>query len=408
MMPSVQAADHGDAPLVAGDQSADLADLYFFLDPADNTQVVMIATFRGFIVAGEAVNFGIFDPTVRYRFEIETTNDAKPDKFINVTFDPRVADPGPTGKEILQVPKAQTATITFENFKDAQGKKIKGKFTAPVTNPSLASTAPAQVVTDLTGVTGVKFFAGETDDPFFFDIPAFGRFIGSVRNGAPDPSQFSRARDSFAGYNVTAIALRLPVSLVLGGETAPALGLGLSASAQRKVVQKLSSKGKPNNGSGAFKNVDREGVPAVNVALVPFNRKDEYNQATTKDDAKGKFAGDIVATLQALGTTGTATDPATNLGLLAKTAVLNGDILRLNPTTANSGNGGGDNAGAGFPNGRRLKDDVIDTLLSVITNGGVAGDNVGANDVTFGNAFPFLAPSQQPFAAGTTDDGTRN
>ena len=92
---AVRAADHGDAPAVAGDQAADLADLYFFLDPNNNNKVVLIATVRGFIVPGEAVNFAIFDPNVRFRFEFENTGGVMPNFFIDVSFDRRAANPGP-------------------------------------------------------------------------------------------------------------------------------------------------------------------------------------------------------------------------------------------------------------------------------------------------------------------------
>jgi Domain of unknown function (DUF4331) len=385
-----RAADHGDAPNVAGDQAADLADLYFFLDPNDNSKAVMIATVRGFIVPGEAVNFAIFDPNLNFRFEIENTGDAKPDLFIDVEFDKRSANPGPAGKEILEVPKAQTATVRLP----------KGRqFTAPVLNPSLSSSAPSQAsaTTLNAGGTGVDFFAGEVDDPFFFDIPAFSRFIASVRNGSPDPTVFNRARDTFAGYNILAIGLRLPVSMIK--EAGNVIGLDVLSQRAKQEIKKdgeIKSKGK-------FRTIDRLGNPAVNVALIPFNRKDEYNAASTEDDAHGKFAGDIVATLQALGT-----NPS-NIGILAGVAVTHGDFLHLDVTKANSGSGGGDNPGSGFPNGRRLKDDVIDILLNIITNGALTtGDNVNANDVPLGNTFPFLAPSQQPRVPGVIDDNTRN
>ena len=86
-----------------------------------------------------------------------------------------------------------------------------------------------------------------------------------------------------------------------------------------------------------------------------------------------------------------------------------GDLLHLDTTIANTGTGGGTNAAAAFPNGRRLQDDVIDTLLNIITNGAITtGDNVNANDLAFADTFPFLAKSQQPFAPGTLDDNTRN
>ena len=117
------------------------------------------------------------------------------------------------------------------------------------------------------------------------------------------------------------------------------------------------------------------------MVLIPFGRKDEYNSASPQEDAAGRFAGDIVATLQSLGT-----DNA-HIGILAGVAVAKGDYLHLNLTTANTGTGGGDNSGAGFPNGRRLKDDVVDTLLFLVTNEGLTtGDNVNANDVPFTNA----------------------
>jgi hypothetical protein len=150
-----------------------------------------------------------------------------------------------------------------------------------------------------------------------------------------------------------------------------------------------------------LRQVDRTAVPAVNVALIPFARKDEYNSATQQDDANGRFAADIIATLKALGT------DDTNIGILAEVAVVHGDFLRLNLTTANTGIGGGNNAGAGFPNGRRLGDDVVDTLLFFILNQKPLPDNVNANDVPLKNVFPFFADAQQPRDSGI-DDNTRN
>ena len=385
---AVRAADHGDAPNVAGDQACDLADVYFFLDPNNNNKVVMIGTLRGFIVPGEAVNFAIFDRNVRHRFEIENTGDARPDAFIDITFDKRAADPGPPPRQILQVPRPQTATVRLPNGTT---------FTAPVFNPSLGSSPPPQIVTYNAGGTGVDFFAGEVDDPFFFDIPAFGRFIASIRNGNPDPSLLMRGRDTFAGYNILSIALRFPVFMLRGRSDI----IGVDFLAQR-ATQEIQDDGRITR-SGPFRTLDRMGNPAVNVALVPFNRKDEYNAANTQDDAAGQFATGIVATLQALGT-----NPS-NINTLAEIAVLHGDFLRLDVSIPNSGPGGGHNLAASFPNGRRLRDDVIDILLNVISNGAiVTGDNVNANDVPLGNTFPFLAPPHQPRATGVIDDKTRN
>ena len=110
-----------------------------------------------------------------------------------------------------------------------------------------------------------------------------------------------------------------------------------------------------------------------------------------------------MATLTALGTN------QANINFLASLAVSNGDLLRLNLNTANIGNGGGTNAEAAFPNGRRLGDDTVDTLLTVITNGGITtGDNVNGNELPLLNEFPFLALPHQPRNPGVLDDQTRN
>src|SRR5436190_17122679 len=80
---ATRAADHGDAPNVDSDGGADIADIFLFLDPNDNNNVIIIGTVHGFIVPGEAANFGAFDENVLYRFSLETTGDPKPDSFID-------------------------------------------------------------------------------------------------------------------------------------------------------------------------------------------------------------------------------------------------------------------------------------------------------------------------------------
>ena len=381
--PRIVASDHADAPINASDQAIDQGDTYAFLDPNDNSKVVLALTVHGFIVPAEAVNFAFFDPGVRYVFEIETTGDARPDQFIFVTFSPRTGTTTP-----------QTATVTLP-FGEI--------LTAPTTLPVLAGTPNAPVVTT-DSATGVSFFAGETDDPFFFDIPGFSRFRASILAGAPDATTLQRGRDSFAGYNILSIVLRIPVSyfrLQFTGGNPGANVIGVDSLAQRRRRLFLAREG-GISGEGGFQTLDRSGNPALNALVIPFARKDEYNASTTVDDSNGKFAGDIVATLQALGTN------ATNIGILASVYVTKGDFLRLNTSIANSGPGGGNSAGVGFPNGRRPADDVVDTFLFLVSNGGITtGDNVNTNDVPFRDTFPFLAAPQQPRASGT-DDNTRN
>jgi hypothetical protein len=374
------AADHGDGPNVAGDQNADLGDTYVFLDPNDNTKLILATTFRGFIVPGEAVNFVIFDPTTTYRLEVEQTGDTKADMTIDVNFSGK----GATAAE------PQTATVTLSG-------RPKRTFTAPTTVATLAA-APLEPTITTDPATGIAFFAGEVDDPFFFDIPGFARFTASVRAGAADPTLLQRGRDTFSGYNILTFAMSIPLDLVRG--EAGNNNIGINTVALRKT-QRLSKTG-VLIGGGRGKQYDRAATPGVNAVLIPFGRKNEHNVSTPKDDAAGRFAADIVATLTALGTN------EANIGVLASVAVTNGDIQRIDLSIPNTGTGGGSNPEAAFPNGRRLQDDVIDTILTIVANGTDLGDSVDTNDLTFRDTFQFFAPPHQPRAAGTADDNTRN
>lgn len=402
----IDAADHGDAPYVSGDQSVDGADTYAFLDPNDNTRVVLAMTVRGFIAPGENHNFGQFDPNVRHRFEIETTGDARPDRFIDVTFAKRTGSFNP-----------QVATVRLFTGQT---------FTANSTPPSLciagsANCPPAPTITDL-GATGVRFFAGMRDDTFNFDIPAFSAATTALRacvaagSGAPPNcvsdalANFNRGRDTFAGYNVMNIALSIPKSLF--GTPANNV-IGVQAVHQRRTPTIYPSSpdavraGNASVGTGRWQTLDRVGNPGINAVVMPFVRKEEYNASTPQDDANGRFAGDIVASLQALGTN------AENIGILAGVVVAKGDLLRLNLNTPNSTLGAGETLAtpgyAGFPNGRRPGDDTVDVILFFVANQQPLTDNANTNEVPIPNTFPFFPPPHQPRPAGAgSEDLTRN
>ncbi|MBS1813213.1 MAG: DUF4331 family protein [Acidobacteria bacterium] len=374
--PKIGAADHGDAPASSNDRSCDIADVYLFLDPNDNSKVIVGMTVQGFIVPAEAANFGIFDPNVGYLFDLETTGDAVPDQQIEVTF----------SEKATSATTPQTAYV---------GSSFFPTFSAPTTVANLNPTGPDPVVTT-DPATGISVFAGLVDDPFFFDIPGFNRFVASVLASSPNAAALNRGRDSFAGYNTLAIALSIPISYLQSKVPVVGNSLGVVGRTGRRIPTVPPAA--PRLG---YTQVDRMGIPAVNVALIPFARKNEYNRALPINDANGQFAGDIVSLLRRLGTNDT------NIGVLASVAVAKGDILRLNLGQPNTGSGGGTNAAAAFPNGRRLGDDVVDTILFFIANQNKLGDNVNSNDVPFRNQFPFFGAAQQPRDSGI-DDNTRN
>ena len=400
----MKGADHAEATGVAGDPGADIADVFAFLDPNDNSKVVLALDVEGFIVPSELLNLSFFSPDVTYRFEIENTGDARPDAFLEVTFSPQTSRSVP-----------QTATIRFF---DRERRHLSWAFIAPTTVQTLNGTPnPFVVTTD--PKTDVSFFAGLTDDPFYFDIVGFNRFVSSVLAGTPDPTNLQRARDSFAGYNIHMIALRVPAFMLRGLPANSVIGVNGVTLRNKVTVRRddgrkddvrkddVRKDDEEDESNGKLVQVDRMATPAVNTALIPFPRKNEYNSATPVDDAAGRFAGDIVATLKALGTN------VTNIGILANVAVTQGDYLRLNLNTTNTSVGAGEKVTTpgytGFPNGRRPGDDTIDTLLYFITNQTLlTGDNVNSNDVPLGGSFPFFAQPQQPRVTGVIDDNTRN
>ena len=381
-VPRTSASDHIDSPIITQDRGADLDDNWAFLDPNDNSKVVLIMSTQGFIVSGEHFGMAIFDHNIRYRFEIENTGDAKPDTYIDVYYSPG-----------LGRVTAQTATIELPNGK---------KFTAPTTVSDQEYTAPEFVVTNNKEI-GASFYAGVADDPFFLDDTGANRLVASaiMNPGKPDLKRLSErgGRDTYAGLNVLITAIEVPVAMLKGKGNV----IGINAVTQRRERQKIGKNNKIE-GDGDWVTIDRDGGPLVNNGLIPPPRKDEYNAASTEDDAKGRFKDDIVKSLKLFNT------DAAHIGMLAKAAVETGDILRVDITVPNKGSGGGNNKDGGFGKmgGRRLQDDVVDAVFTIINNGKPLGDKVDANDKPFGNQFPFVAKPYQPSPPGSSkDDNTR-
>ncbi|MDQ3043335.1 MAG: DUF4331 domain-containing protein [Acidobacteriota bacterium] len=412
------ASDHIDGPQLAHDHASDINDMYFFLDPNDNTKVVMVMTINPFLISSEIIGQALFDHNLRYRFEIENTGNAEPDLFIDVRFTRGVGrETGP-----------QTATITLPNGRT---------FTAPTNVPTQGADTndiepPALNVTN-DSMSGASFFAGVSDDPFFLDNTAANRYVlSSVRNpgnpnraiwrnragfNAPDGSDpnidHQRAgqlpgqarnrgldqgpgRDTYAGFNTLTIAVSVPVASVRGPVGHE---LGLNGATQRQQTQTVRTDGQVV-GSGPFITVDREGNPLVNNGLIPPARKDEYNGAPTTADASGVFRTDITQALQNFGTN------ATNINILLNMIQVRGDIIRLDFLVPNNGPGGGSNPNGGR-GGRRLQDDVVDATFTLINNNQPLGDFVDRNEFEFGNTFPFVAPQIMPNPNGINSRDTR-
>jgi hypothetical protein len=343
-VPFARAADHREAPGISEDPAADINDVYVFTSPADASKVVFVMTVNPFTPPTNQLA-SRFSPDVRYRFAIDTTGDAIADEYIDATFSALL--PGP-----------QQITVKFPG-----GTVVTGNVTLPTES---ASANPAVVIE---GAQGIKVFAGPRDDPFFFDFVGFNRFLAG--------GQFTH-QDSFAGFNVSAIVVEVPLS-VLSSAAHPHFQIwGITQ--RQTVTVRRGPGGTTQQNAGPFRQIERMGNPAVSTVLISKPNKDLFNLGEPKDDA-ANFAGDIVSHLRAFGTNDT------NIGILASVAVP--DTLKFDPSQPSH-----------FPNGRALADDVVDTLLFFIFNQPVdpstASDGVSANDVPFLTDFPYVAPPHQP------------
>lgn len=389
---TVHASDHLDSPQVAQDRASDIGDIWAFVDPNDNSQVVLVMSTMNFLVSSEHFGMAIFDSNVRYRFEIENTGDAVADTFVDVRYSPGLG---------RQMP--QTATITLPKGHSFTAQTtIATQEPYPFTPPPDTGTAPEPVVTT-DPVTGAKFFAGAADDPFFLDDTGANRLVASAtaNPGHPDKSLLSQrgGRDTYAGFNVLITMIEVPAWLL---KSPSSNVIGINGVTQRKREQLVRSDGSVV-GAGPWLNIDREGNPLVNNGLIPPPLKNAYNGASTLDDAHGVFRNALIHSMQSFGTN------AAHINKLLTAIQANGDILRLDLRVPNSGSGGGENPNGGFGHmgGRRFQDDVVDAVFTMLNNGSLLGDDVNGNQVPFRDTFPFVHDPIQPFPKGTIDDQTR-
>jgi hypothetical protein len=323
------AADHRDAPAISESPAADINDVYAFLAPDDSDQLVLVMTINPVSDQGFAPTYR-FSRSVVYRFTIDNTGGPAPEHTIDVVFSPPIAGP-------------QTVRARF-----SEGTVVTGDATPPSVGTEAELDDP--IINEGPPGSDILLFAGQRDDPFFFDLVGFNRLVAGAGTFSGD--------DTFLGLNVSAIVLQFPVELVSDGQS----DLEISGFT-------LTRSGGPQ--------LDRMGNPAVNTVFIPSAQKNLYNRGRPQTDEQA-FGDEIAASLDALGTSDE------NAEILAAVAIP--DTLKLNVESSD-----------GFPNGRKLDDDVIDTLLGLIFEGtpGPLTDGVDENDEPFLDEFPYLAPPHQ-------------
>jgi len=191
----VRAADHRDSAVLTANPAQDIADVYSFQSPANPANIVLAMTVSGFIPPAEAAT-AAFDPDVLYQFKIDTDGDASEDLVIQA-----FATGGANNQVVHFVGPTTPSQV------GSMGRLLNGR---GVTSVRVSNAATPIVAT----AEGVSVFAGVRDDPFFFDLVRFNAIIAGQATGFRDPGV-----DTFAGFNVLALVVEFPKSLLGTGGT---------------------------------------------------------------------------------------------------------------------------------------------------------------------------------------------
>ena len=393
------ASSHREAPLISEDPSADNTDLYAFRSPDKPDTVTILSNWIPAEDPAAGPNYYTFSPSAKYKINIDRTGDARPDVVYEFRFG-RTAGPAFLGNTV------QAWSVWRNKKLFARGKTPPNNI-GPRSTPNYRSLAEQAIVKK----DGISIFAGQRDDAFFGDIGSIFDTLG-FRKGTGNAGG---GKDFFAGYAVHAIALQIPISELKASNST----IGVWASTER---QNVTVGNKLRRG---WTQVSRLGNPLVNEVVVPTPFKDVWNSSQPVNDKQ--FAGPVVKPVLAklmndLYKLNAPEDNRDDLVAVFGTGVkgLNftgntvADMLRLNysiPVTpagkvSRMGVIGGDNGG--FPNGRRLGDDVIDIAEQVMAgflkgNKVPLGDGVNSGDVPARDSFPYEADPASGFANSKGD-----
>jgi len=442
------ASSHREAPLTAGDPKIDNTDVYAFVSKDKTDSVTLIANWIPFEEPNGGPNFYPWQAGAHYDINVDNNGDGKADYIYRWVFkdvDKRgtntfLYNNGPvTSLGDPNLLFKQTYTLTEIDKTNGTSHLLTTGVSAPsnvgpASMPNYAKLRNQAVKSFPTkdSFDGHKTFAGQSDDSFFLDLRIFDLLYGGNLS--------ERGQDTLCGYNVNTIALQVPKSdLALRNDANSNPVVGIWSSTSKQTMKLTAGKATP---SGPFVQVSRLGNPLVNEVVVPAGLKDAFNAITPNVDHTIKpvvnrvLYPEVPKLIQAIYgvpapktpredlfeifLTGIAKNAPTSNGSKAPIqADLNSQLLNKNVNAANflpaeelrlnmaidptaNPNRLGVLAGdlQGFPNGRRLTDDVVDIELQALEGAAqtgklvpalAAGDKVNANEKAFGTSFPYIA-----------------
>jgi Domain of unknown function (DUF4331) len=326
------------------------------------------------------------------------------------------------GSTQLMVAPPNVGIQTTPSYNDANGRAVSGAANRAALDPYTRQTTydlPTAAVP-----TAFTVFCGPRDDGFYADTPGIfdllqSRILDNNGSGADGLGQDGNGVDGFKGFNVMHYGIVIPLTALpsftyTGALQTQSTGVGVYASVSRPRTT-LRSSTTADTSSGPFIQVNRMGNPLFNEVLVALAGKDQYNRTSPTVDA-ATFATyaqnpEIAVLINAVFNTTFQTTGRADLQ-----AVYIPDVIRVNTTTGpvrvpgeagfnrlsfiggdTIANGAGVQIPSGWPNGRRVGDDVVDIALTAVASGPtfstitVVGDNAAANDQVFNRTFPYLA-----------------
>lgn len=401
-------SSHREAPEISKDPVADSTDLYAFVSPDKPGHVTLIANYVPLQSPAGGPNFYEFGDDVLYEIHIDTSGNAEPDITYQFRFTTKVGDPDTFLYNTGPITTLSSMTWNRKQFYSVTRKDSKGVHhlgsnlrcppcnIGPLSTPNYASNLAQPAVHKLSD--GSRVFAGQRAEGFYVDLGSifdlldlrpiqelniFANAIGLTSMPGVNSTKF---------VNVHSIALQVPISKVTAHKR-PVIGVWTTASRQRVGIRDQSAGATFRSGPHA--QVSRLGNPLINEVIIPMGKKDFWNTQPPAHDkqfaqyyAHPELAGLIAAiyapnfpNLQAAIKAGTVRADLEAVlltgipsgivpGFTNFTGSVQADMLRLNTSIhpAKSPNPLGVIGGdlAGFPNGRRVFDDVVTVELRAV------------------------------------------
>ncbi|HEX5938695.1 MAG TPA: DUF4331 domain-containing protein [Actinomycetota bacterium] len=418
------ASSHREAPLTSADPAIDATDLYAFVPEGAPNKVALVGSWIPFEEPAGGPNFYLWAEKTAYDINIDNDGDARADVVYRWRFRTHRRNP-----DSFILNDGQVTSLDDENLLVSQTYDLtrirNGRTTlllndAPVVPSNVGAASMPTYDADLFDA-GVQTFGrtsswvGQSDDPFFLDLRVFDLLYGGDFSESGD--------DTLDGFNVNTMVLQVPKDQLRGPDDGV---IGVWTTASRRSIRIQDSDG-PLTWKGPLVQVSRLGMPLVNEVVVPIGLKDFFNGSNPRGDAAylpkvhdpelphliSAVYGSVFPEVPDSnpGKAGIQRSDLVQVfltglpGLNRPTTVRRAEMLRLNMdidpcATDCSTLGAIDGDVAGFPNGRRLSDDIIDVALRVVMGVLLPGhdpdadglaDGVGENDAVFQGTFPYVA-----------------